>query len=397
MRMCRTHDQLARALLTAVRAQRFERTEDSLQGGAPVRHFPSLDLAVVAFRPDAPPVWADVLFSREHPQGLVAEIGADAGPLRNVRFEADQRDAAGSSIAWLPDADWSRLALPHLWGSGPHRFVAPYPASLVKLMVAIGVARAVDDGRAGWDEPVRHGSGTRTLAQWAEAMMVLSDNDATSAVVARLHRAGALAPTNQLHALFARYGLPTLRLADTRPDGGWRNIDGAGVGHLQMTAWDTARALWLLDADAPAAPWLEPGTPPLLAPESRARVRWWLDDQARHEILSSTVLAGVRGWVQGLPARLPERWIVDGGSVVAGERVYPADVRPASGAGTRRFAHKTGATDNYASDAGIVRGQRCHYIVALLTSLGRRYAPGSPCATTWRLPALGRAIDALFP
>jgi Beta-lactamase enzyme family len=391
-----THDQLAQALLAAVRAQRFERTEDALLAGQPLRHFPSLDLAVIAFAPDAPPVWANVLFSREHPQGLVAEIGADAGPVRNVRFEADQRDAAGASVAWLPDADWSRLAFAPLWGAGPHRFVAPYPASLVKLMVAIGAARVVDDGRAEWDEPVLHDTRTRTLAQWAEAMMVVSDNDATDAVVARLHRAGALAPTNELHALFARCGLPTLRLADTRPDGGWRNADGAGVGHLQMTAWDSARALWLLDAQAPAAPWLAPGTPPLLGPESRARLRSWLDDQALHEVLSSTVLAGVRGWVPGLPAQLPERWIVDGGSAVAGELVYPADVRAASRAATRRFAHKTGTTDNYASDAGVVRGKRCHYIVALLTSLGRRYAPGTPCATTWRIPALGRAIDALF-
>jgi Beta-lactamase enzyme family len=393
-----THDQLAQALLKAVRAQGFERTEDALLGGAPLRHFPSLDLAVIAFAPDAPPVWANVLFSREHPRGLVAKIGADAGPVRNIRFEADQRDAAGASIAWLPDADWQRLTFAPLSGAGPHRFVAPYPASLVKLMVAIGAARIVDDGRADWDEPVHHDTRTRTLAQWAEAMMVVSDNDATEAVVARLHRAGALAPDhNELHALFERHGLPTLRFADTRPDGGWRNADGAGVGHLQMTAWDTARVLWLLDADAPAAPWLEPGTPTLLAPDSRARLRSWLDDQALHEILSSTVLAGVSGWVRGLPARLPERWIVEGGSAVAGELVYPADVRSAALAATRRFAHKTGTTDNYASDAGIVRGERCHYIVALLSSLGRRYAPVTPCATTWRIPALGRAIDALFP
>jgi hypothetical protein len=72
-------------------------------------------------------------------------------------------------------------------------------------------------------------------------------------------------------------------------------------------------------------------------------------------------------------------------------------VRPASNAATLRFAHKTGTTENYASDAGIVRAiapLKRHYLVALLSNLGTRYAPHAPCATTWRLPALGAAIDA---
>jgi hypothetical protein len=68
------HDQLAQALLAAVRAQHFEQTADSMRSGAPVAHFPSLDLAVIAFPHNAAPVWANVLFSREHPLGVVAEI-----------------------------------------------------------------------------------------------------------------------------------------------------------------------------------------------------------------------------------------------------------------------------------------------------------------------------------
>ena len=46
---------------------------------------------------------------------------------------------------------------------------------------------------------------------------------------------------NGLHGLLAASGLHTLRLANTKPDGGWLNRDGAGVGQLQMTAWDTVR------------------------------------------------------------------------------------------------------------------------------------------------------------
>ena len=46
--------------------------------------------------------------------------------------------------------------------------------------------------------------------------------------------------------------------------------------------------------------------------------------------------------------------------------------------------------------AGIVADGGRRYIVAVLTSLGRRYAPHERCATTWRLPALGAAIDTLL-
>jgi beta-lactamase class A len=127
-----------------------------------------------------------------------------------------------------------------------------------------------------------------------------------------------------------------------------------------MTAWDTVRLLWLLDADAPPPPWLPPGTE-LLRPATRESLRAVLKRQQRDEVLSSGALRDVPDWVQGLPDA-------------------PA------------FAHKTGATETYASNAGIVRTAGTHYIVALISTLGRRSAPHPRCATTWRLPALGAAI-----
>jgi len=313
---------------------------------AQVRACPSLDLAVAVFPHDAAPLWADVLFSREHPQGLIADIDDRAGAVRGIRFERDLQDADGRSVAWLPGADWSRLAFAPLRGAGPARFVAPYPASLLKLMVAVGVGLAVDRGRCAWP------------ADLVEPMITVSSNDATDALVALLHRVGAVA---LLHEAFARCGLPTLRLDDTTPAGGWRNAQGAGVGHIHMTAWDTVRLLWLLDAAAPPAPWLAPGTAPLLQPATRDALRAALARQQRNEILSSQSLAGVPGWIEGIPARA-------------------------------RFAHKTGNTENYASDAGIVEDGGLHYIVALTSSLGRRHAPHPRCATSWRLPALGAAV-----
>ena len=346
---------LAQSLLHAVQAQDFGHTADAWRSGQAVDAFPSIDLAVVSFAsPSAPPRparFANVLFSREHPQGLVADINAQAGPVQNIRFDADQRDASLESPAWLPGADWSRMRWTLLHGTGPHRFVAPYPASLLKLMLAVGVGLAVDAGKTAWPE----------VQPLLEPMIVLSDNDATDACVALLHRCGMVGPLNQR---FQQLGLHTLQLKRTTPSGGWRNADGAGVGQIHMTAWDTVRLLWLLDADAPPAPWL-PAQTALLQPTTRDHLRAVLSRQQRDEILSSGSLRDMPGWVPGLPDA-------------------PA------------FAHKTGTTINYASDAGIVRTAGSHYVVAVITSLGRRYAPHEACATTWRLPALGAAVHQLM-
>ena len=347
-----THDPLAQGLLAAVRAQDFGSTADAKLNGASVKHFPSIDLAVVAFDKGVTPLFANVLFSREHPQGLVALIDANAGPVRNVRYLADQRDAQLNSFAWWPDSDWDKMTWQTLYGQGPHRFVAPYPASLLKMIVAVGVAMAVDQGLVAWPEKAMND------------MITVSDNDATTLMVALLHKHGLVPP---LHKRLAACGLHTLRLDGTQPSGGWGNGAGSGVGKIQMTAWDSARLMWLLDAQAPLPPWLPAGTE-LVSPASRARLRGWLEAQELNEILSSSSLVGLPGWVGGLPSHL-------------------------------RYAHKTGTTENYASDAGIVQARpplKRHYIVAVLSNLGSRYAPHADCATTWRLPALGAAIDVLL-
>jgi hypothetical protein len=338
-------DALAAALIEAVRGLDFGATADGWCGGAPVQAWPSIDLALVVFgrrRADRSVHAANVLFSRELTAGHAAAIGAD-GAIDGVRFERDVQGAEGDSIAWLPGADWSRIAFAPLAGRGARRFVAPYPASLLKLMVAVGVALAVDRGRCAWP------------ADLVEPMLTVSSNEATDELVALLHRVDGI---TLLHEACARFGLTTLRLEDTQPSGGWRNADGAGVGHIHMTAWDTVRLLWLLDAEAPRCPWAEG---PLLEPATRDALRGVLERQQLNEILNSHSHAGLPGHVSGIPA-------------------------------TARFAHKTGTTENYASDAGIVRDGGVHYLVALLTNLGRRYAPHEACATTWRLPALGAAV-----
>ena len=103
----------------------------------------------------------------------------------------------------------------------------------------------------------------------------------------------------------------------------------------------------------------------MLSDATRDHLRAVLARQQLDEILSSGHLRGVPGWVPGIPDA-------------------PA------------FAHKTGNTENYTSDAGIVRTDKVHYIVAVLSNLGSRYAPHEKCATTWRLPALGAQIHRLM-
>ena len=378
------NERLAQALLEAVRAQRFEDTPDALQDNKPIGAHPSIDLAVAAFLPGGEAVFANVLFSREHPQGLAADIDPVDGPVRNVRYVADMQDQLGVSIAWQPGSDWRRLRFRPLMGQGPCRFVVPYPASLFKLMVLVGVGHLVDVGRSHWESRLSSVGGTRSMLEWAYDMTVDSSNDATTVLVAHLHNCGLLNQEERgphaLHRLFSSFGLAGLRLAGTRSDGGWTNSDGAGVGQLQMTAWDTLRLLWLLDPDAPPAPWIPAGSAPLLG-GSREMVLKCLREQRLHDILSSGCLHEIPGYVSGIPARLP-------------------GAEPSSGGdGELLFAHKTGNTQNYSADAGIVRtlavGGR-HYLIALTSNLGTRYAPDPRCASTWKLPALGAAIDGLM-
>lgn len=90
---------LARALLQAVRAQDYAATADGAQGGAPLGVHPGLDLALVAFRRGRPPVWANVLFSPEHPAGRVAATNARAGAPGHGRTRAVLRRAAPGARA----------------------------------------------------------------------------------------------------------------------------------------------------------------------------------------------------------------------------------------------------------------------------------------------------------
>jgi len=394
---------LAQALRAAVQALQLQGIADPQDGGRPLRHFPSLDLAVVGFAPGRTPIAANVLFSRTRPQGWLADLPADAGPVRGIQFLADVRNAEGVSIAWAPQSDWQALPATPLWGQGePLR--APYPASLLKLMLAVGLAWSCQQGWGHYDENWCFEGETRPLRDWQFDMLAVSCNRATCAAVAWLHACGAIRRAgdaevhNELHALFGALALPTLRLANTQPDGGWGNAAGAGVGQIQMTAWDTVRLLWWLAPDAPPPPWLPAGAP-CLQPALRDAVLRGLQAQGLDTILSSGSLAGLPGQPAGLPNRLNPRWLQPDGSWRAGDYHLPGDLRPLTLGGELGFAHKIGNTENYAADAGIVQGiapARRHYLVAFLSNLGSRYAWHPLASGPRQLAQLGAAVDALM-
>jgi len=162
-----------------------------------------------------------------------------------------------------------------------------------------------------------------------------------------------------------------------------------------MSAWDTARLLWLLDPDAPSPAWKTPAGAPVdagfLKPESRRLLLDLLAEQAFHDALSTTALCKMPRTRKGIPALMPERWIDGEGRpvvaigrgvadrLVAADAGTPADelgadVRECNAQAEVTFAHKTGLTENFGSDVGIVRGipgrARRHYIVSFFSNLG---------------------------
>jgi hypothetical protein len=190
-----------------------------------------------------------------------------------------------------------------------------------------------------------------------------------------------------------------------------------------MTALDTARLLLLIEG-GPGVLWRTPSGREVTAAElsqaSRVYLQSLLADQALHEALSSTVLCGDPKAEPGIPAAEPRRWVdPKDGTVTAAETAFGRDTRPCNAAAEVTFLHKTGLTENYGSDGGIVRSlpgaSRRHYIVVFLSNLGYRYydaavasaadpskgEDGFPYVSTkisytQRIPALGRRIDALM-
>ena len=438
----RRSDRLESALLRAVRAQHFDKVVDfgPVEGACPgsswcpspaltIAHMPNLDLAVIALdgrgRPRAV---ADVLFSRDYPSGVGVPVGDDLGTddVRWRRWNPDRWNGGTFS-----ETDGSRQTTvgwrdnPPLTADddivpgrekAPLEFMAPYPASTFKLLVAFHTLRLVDQRRIDLDQDYRYAppdgpAMTRTTRELLDKMITESDNDSAKALIKQLHDLGEI---DHLNAGLRDLGLGTLQVNGTDPATGakW------GIGKLTMTSLDAARLLLLVNG-APGVLWRTPQGKPvradLLSRDSRAIFLGMLADQGWNDILTTSNWCGRDYPAPGIPSLVADRWVDPGtGTVTVADKAFGQDVRPCNEAAEVSFAHKTGFTYNYLADAGIVRPLEDEdgnsYIVVMMSNLGYRYSdarqagvtspvcgddPGQDDGVcyTERFAGLGRAVD----
>jgi hypothetical protein len=451
-------------LLNAVRDARFGETidfgpfEDVCPGARfcpvpaqPVKHMPNIDVAVIELDAEGNAVRAaNVLVSRDYPSGVVAPIdlaGGAAGSwgVSGVRWRRwdidrynggtfDQHNGKQRTVKGWTDNPPLTQADDIVPGreSESIQFMAPYPASLFKVIVAFRIMRLVDMGQLSldqlhrWDPTVgqaaqgkerdlpyhagrapAHDTRTRSIRDWMASMITVSDNDSTRALLKLLWDRNDLPA---MHAELRELGLGTLQINGTDPASGrlWF------PGQIHMTSMDTARLLWLIHGGAGSL-WTRPDGQPvpasLLSDGSRSFLTGLLDQQGFHEALSTTNLCGAPNTNPGIPARIDDRWINPDGTVTVDGFPYGRDVRPCNDAAEVVFGHKTGLTFNYGANAGIVRalpgqGER-RYVISFIASLGYRYTDAvfasrstypcydavGPICYTQRIPAMAKQID----
>lgn len=415
-------EQLAADLQLAVQNAAFDEVVDfeydTKSGPAPqVAHQPNVDVAVIELDSDGNPVAAaNVLFSRDYPDGKIVTLDAGYAPT-GVDWRAWDLER------W--DGDWSapwpkgsRLVP----GTSGDTFMVPYPASTFKLLVGFHTLRLIEKGtiKPNRDYVYEQRNGktclgntkefTNTTTQLLDKMITYSSNTATCALLQQLHGLDQMKPMNER---FAALGLPTLQVkgTDAGAGGTWN------PGEISMTAIDTARLLLLVNGVDGVAWTTAAGRKVIadrvLGPDYQAQLRDLLGQQGFNEVLSTTNWCGASYPVQGMPAKVPGRWIdPKDGTVTVHGIPYGYDVRPCNDAAEVKFLHKTGLTENYGSDAGIVKalagqdGRR--YIVTTFTNLGYRYSDasqadsdGKPCFSsgvcyTEKFAILGKAIDDLM-
>jgi hypothetical protein len=428
---------LETALLTAVRDVHFENVVDYGAGneekpasglrGEPAKkiaHPPNVNVAVLQL--DAKGNLVDrafVILSRDYPNGLVVPLDENlsASSVRFLRWDIDRSnggtfDSNGKQLTtkgWTnnPPLTEADELIPGRTNA-PIIFAAPYPASLFKAMIAFHVMRMIDAGSISLDtEYLFELPGTapakRKIRDWVDAMITVSDNFSTQALLKMFHDKNEIEPLNRE---FRELNLPTLQINATDPKTG----RGWNTAQINLTAWDIARMFWLIDGGA-AKFWdgadNKPVTAKVLSDESRAFFKKVLSEQGFNNGLTTANFPGTANVPAGIPSRVAERWInPTNGHVVLDGDDFGVDIRAANQSAEVIFAHKTGWTFNYASDAGIVTSLPGkpfrHYVIAFIANLGQRYtddvfatrktfpnADGTPIFYTKKIPALGKAVD----
>jgi len=422
--------ELARALRSAVLSAGFGEVVDfgPQEGRCPAgagcpstasrtTHLPNLDLAVIELGSDGRVRRAaDVVLSRDRPRGAVVRLGEDLAAERTVWYRWDQDRADGRTDWNAPRTSADVLAGTD--GEGDLRFMSPYPGPLFQLLVAAGTLHLADSGRIDLDADYRYAqdpgstclgdafSDTASSRELLGRMVRRSDTRSTCMLVKQLADLGEL---ENLNTWFAGLGLSTLRLRgfDEGSGGRWEPSD------ITMTAMDTARLLLLVEGTAGTAWTTAAGhavtSDGTLSWRSRALLKQLLVEQGFNEVLSTTNWCGREHPGPGIPQRVDDRWTDPRTGVVTVQGVpYGQDVRPCNASAEVDYAHKTGLTYDFASDAGVVRSlpghPERHYIVAVTSDLGYRFADLRfadsavlPCTIdqcyTEAFARLGRTVD----
>ena len=436
--IARAETPLETALLNAVRAEHFERVIDFGAGNEnrpvkahlslsakPIAQPPNVNVAVIQL--DAQGRLVDrayVLLSRDYPDGLIVPLNQNLGAssVRFLRWDIDRSNGGkfSSDGTRTSEKGWTNnpplTAVDELVPGRTNaaiQFMAPYPASLFKSMVAFHVMRMIDAGKISLDAEYSYDIADATpeprkVRDWLDAMITVSDNHATSALLKMLHDKNEIEPLNRE---FRELNLPTLQINGTDPKTG----RGWDTAKINLTAWDIARMFWLIDGGAGNF-WDDangkPVTEKILSDASRAFLKKTLSEQGFNDCLSTANFPGAKNVRAGIPTRVAERWInpTNGHAIVDGED-FGVDIRAANAQAEVNFAHKTGLTFNYGSDAGIVTSLPGkpfrHYVIAIVGNLGHRYADEvfaartnfpafdkiGPIVYTQRIPALGKAMD----
>jgi hypothetical protein len=373
----------------------------------PIAQQPQIDATILELNRAGRVVSAGtVLMSPQYPHGIIVPV---------------DRNLATSQVRWT---QWDDLGWYANHGVGtidvvpgrqnaPVQFMLPYPASVLKLMVAFGVLRLADQGvisLAGtYDyQPTSASSvslcgtaSSNTIRSYLDASLTQSSDPASCALIKLLWDHGAIGALNQE---FQDLGLATLHLEGTNPatGGHWTNA-------VTMSSLDAAKLLALING-GPGTLWTAPdGMPVTRAVLSASSRRFFLRElgqQGWNWMLSTTNYCGAAYPAAGIPQVTAKRWIAPDGTVTVAGNHFGRDVRPCNRAAKVTFAHKPGWVSNGGADAGIVRslpGQPFrHYIIAVFSNLGDQYQdPGRPATPpgvispwyTQKFAQLGALID----
>jgi hypothetical protein len=375
--------QIAEFLQQAMNDLRFERVIDLKRSDGPglIAQQPQVDATVLELDEAGQIISSGtVLMSPRYPHGLVLPV--------NEAFTTDQvRWTRWDDHSWYGnDGDGSVDVIPGR-ETAPIHFMLPYPASVMKLMIAYGVLRLVDQAVVSIEDKYYYRPEyTPSTAAWAsicgnessgsirdylDAMLTWSSNAASCAMIKLLWDYDAIDVLNQE---FEGLHLRTLRLAGADPltGGDWSKA-------ITMSSLDTAKLLALING-AVNPLWIAPGggfATPVLSDASRSFLIEKLGQQGWNWMLSTANYGNAIYPASGIPHAVDRRWIVNDGTVTVDNVCFGHNVLAANQAAEVTFAHKPGWMPSGGGDAGIVHSlpghKYRHYVVAVFTNLGNRY------------------------